>query len=763
MRFMPRLIWNSRLLQLQLGRTKPLLSRLHSTANAVSFHEVANPRALETPSMETLGSAADVSALCLQGRLKEALGMLNGIILQGTEVHSDVFRNLLQECARLDALEEGRQVHAAMVKCGIESNRYLDNTLMSMYAKRGTLEDAKQVFDGIKDRNIVTWTSMIEAYVTHGHNLEAHRCYEMMKQSGIRPDKVTFVTLLTGFTKPGLLKQGQRVHADAVRAGLELDPRVGTSLVGMYAKCGDFSKARLIFDRMQGKNVVTWTLFIAGYAQHGQVDAALELLQKMQKVGMLPNKITYTSILQGCTSPATLDQGKKIHGYIIQSGCHKDLWVVNALITMYCKCGGLKDAQKLFEDMSDRDMVTWTAMITGYAQQGFHGEAISLFQRMQREGIKPDKMAYTSVLTACAGPALLEQGKKFHQELIDSGDNLDIYLQSSLVSMYARCGSMDDAQQVFDQMRERNVVAWTAMIAGLAQHGRCKEALEYFERMKADGIKPDKVTFTSILSACAHVGLIDEGRKYLRSMFILYGVMPTAEHYSCFVDLLGRAGRLEEAESVISNMPFKAGASVWGALLSACRAHGDLIRGERAAMNVLQLDPKDAGAYVALSNIYAAAGRHQDAEKVRQVMDNRAVVKEPGQSSVVVNGQVHVFRVEDQSHPQKEEIYAELRRVTDQIKEVGYVPDTSCVLHDVDEAEKERVLCAHSERLAISYGLISTPPGTPINIVKNLRVCSDCHTASKLISKVVGREIVARDAHRFHHFVDGVCSCGDYW
>lgn len=298
---------------------------------------------------------------------------------------------------------------------------------------------------------------------------------------------------------------------------------------------------------------------------------------------------------------------------------------------------------------------------------------------------------------------------------------------------------------------------------GCAQHGRCREALEYFEQMKKEGIKPDKITFTSVLSACTHVGLVEEGRKHFRSMFVEYGIIPMGEHYSCFVDLLGRAGRLEEAEVVILSMPFKPGASVWGALLSACRVHSDVERAERAAENVLKLDPADAGAYVALSNIYSAAGRYEDAEKIRQVMDNRAVIKEPGQSWIEVDGKIHVFHVEDKSHPQNDEIYAALNRLTEQIKEVGYVPDTSFVLHDMDELQKERLLCSHSERLAISYGLISTPPGTPIRIVKNLRVCGDCHTATKFISKVVSREIVARDAHRFHHFVDGVCSCGDYW
>lgn len=713
--------------------------------------------------VETLANSRDVSVLCKTGRLKEALGIMNTMILQGTRVYSDVFRGLLQECARLRSLEQGREVHAAILKSGIQPNRYLENTLLSMYAKCGSLTDARRVFDSIRDRNIVSWTAMIEAFVAGNKNLEAFKCYETMKLAGCKPDKVTFVSLLNAFTNPELLQLGQKVHMEIVEAGLELEPRVGTSLVGMYAKCGDISKARVIFDRLPEKNVVTWTLLIAGYAQQGQVDVALELLETMQQAEVAPNKITFASILQGCTTPAALEHGKKVHRYIIQSGYGRELWVVNSLITMYCKCGGLEEARKLFSDLPHRDVVTWTAMVTGYAQLGFHDEAINLFRRMQQQGIKPDKMTFTSVLTSCSSPAFLQEGKRIHQQLVHAGYNLDVYLQSALVSMYAKCGSMDDASLVFNQMSERNVVSWTAIITGCAQHGRCREALEYFDQMKKQGIKPDKVTFTSVLSACTHVGLVEEGRKHFRSMYLDYGIKPMVEHYSCFVDLLGRAGHLEEAENVILSMPFIPGPSVWGALLSACRVHSDVERGERAAENVLKLDPDDDGAYVALSSIYAAAGRYEDAEKVRQVMEKRDVVKEPGQSWIEVDGKVHVFHVEDKSHPESEQIYVELGKLTEQIKEMGYVPDTRFVLHDVDEEQKERILFSHSERLAITYGLMKTPPGMPIRIVKNLRVCGDCHTATKFISKVVGREIIARDAQRFHHFADGVCSCGDFW
>lgn len=465
-------VLSHRLTQLQFGRATTFLSRHQSssTTDAITSPST-NPTpqfssAAESQKIETLASARDVSVLCKQGRLQEALATLNLMIQQGTRVYSDVFRGLLQECARLRSLEQGRHVHAAIIKSGIEPNRYLENTLLSMYAKCGSLTDAKHVFDTIRDRNIVSWTAMIEAFVAEGQNSQAYNCYETMKQSGFKPDKVTFVSLLNAFTNPEMLPKGQIIHREIIQAGLELEPRVGTSLVGMYAKCGDVSKAHEIFDRMGARNVVTWTLLIAGYSQEGKIDTAHELLERMQQEGITPNKITYASILQGCKNPSNLEQGKKVHGYIIQSGYENNLWVVNALITMYCKCGGLEEARKLFDALPYRDVVSWTAMVTGYAQQGFHDEAIGLFRDMQREGIKPDKMTFTSVLTACSSPAFLEQGRVFHRELASGGGKVDVYLQSALVSMYAKCGSMEDAQEVFDGMSVRNVVAWTAMITG---------------------------------------------------------------------------------------------------------------------------------------------------------------------------------------------------------------------------------------------------------------------------------------------------------
>eukprot|EP00249_Psilotum_nudum_P023602 c28935_g13_i2 orf=32-1021(-) len=329
--------------------------------------------------------------------------------------------------------------------------------------------------------------------------------------------------------------------------------------------------------------------------------------------------------------------------------------------------------------------------------------------------------------------------------------------------MYGKCGSLDDARSAFDKIPERSIASWNAMIATYAQHGYGNDALRLFRLMQLEGVMPNKITFVSILSACSHSGLVDEGYRYFASMITDFGVVPTTDHCVCMIDLLGRAGRLDEAEEFVNRMSFQPRAVGWMTLLGACKIHGDVELGKRAAEQVLDVEPQNAAVYVALSNVYAAVGMWDDVEDVRKLMVERDAKKEPGCSSIEVGSHVHEFSARERLHPQIEEILTELKRLNAQIKEEGYVPDTKLVLHDVAEDQREYLICQHSEKLAIAFGLISTPPGTLLRITKNLRVCPDCHSATKFISKITAREIVVRDSIRFHHFQDGECSCGDYW
>jgi pentatricopeptide repeat protein len=390
-------------------------------------------------------------------------------------------------------------------------------------------------------------------------------------------------------------------------------------------------------------------------------------------------------------------------------------------------------------------------------------KALELFQQMQQEGVRPNSVTFVGVLNACASVIALEEGRRVHQQIIQSGLESDVFVGSSLVDMYAKCGSIEDACRVFNKMPSRDVVTWTAILGGFAMHGHGREALKHFEQMCDEGVQPDDITFVCVLSACSHAGLVDEGMCLYASMIRDYMIPAKLEHYTCMVDLLGRAGHLQEAENMVMAMPCKPQAAAWMALLGACRIHGNVGMAECVAKRILELEPENAAVYVLLSNIYAAAGNRHLCENVERQRKERGAKKQPGRTWIEVNNEVHTFVVQGQDHPQMIEIHAELQRLSGLMHNAGYVPCTELVLDDVEEEEKVSHLCHHSEKLAIAFGLINTAPGTPLRIRKNLRVCKDCHTSTKFISKIVGRSIAVRDANRFHHFEDGVCSCMDYW
>eukprot|EP01018_Ginkgo_biloba_P030859 Gb_11981 [translate_table: standard] len=521
--------------------------------------------------------------------------------------------------------------------------------------------------------------------------------------------------------------------------------------------------AHKLFDKIIEPNVVSWTAMIAGYAQHGRVEEALKLFCRMQQAGSMPNQYTFGSVLKGCANLAAAEQGQQIHAHVVKFGLESEIFAGSALVDMYAKCRNTKDARTVFDKLRERDEVSWSGMIGAYAQNGCSEEALKLFYRMKEVGVRMSPFALSSVLRACANIAANEQGKQVHVHTIYTGLDTNVFVGSALVDMYAKCGTIEHARLVFDKLPEPNLVSWNSIIIGYAQHGYGKEVIDLFDQMQHAGMKPDEITFIGVLSACAHVGLVNKGCCYFDSMKQDHGIAPRVDHYTCMVGLLGRAGRLVEAEALIKEMPFQPDSVVWRALLSACTIHGNMEIGKRVAQCILELEPRDHASSVMLSNIYAAAGRWDEVASVRKLMRDRGVKKEAGCSWIEVKNQVHSFMVGDILHPQMEAIYAKLEKLTEQMKEAGYIPDTNFVLHDVELEEKEHSLSYHSEKLAIAFGLINTAAGTPIKIMKNLRVCGDCHAAIKFICKIVEREIVVRDTNRFHHFRDGVCSCGDYW
>ncbi|KAJ7542118.1 hypothetical protein O6H91_10G090800 [Diphasiastrum complanatum] len=700
------------------------------------------------------------SRLCQEGRLKEALHMVELMVQQTTTTPIGAYVCLLKGCSKRKALAEGKQVHALIAQSVLDSNIFLANTLVHMYSKCGSVLDAHKVFSNMPQRNVYSWTAIISAYADSGQGEKAINLFQLMQRTGLAPDKVVFVVVLKACASLAALEQGKQLHSDIIKRGFQSDVIVGSTLVDMYAKCGCTDDARELFNNMSERNVVSWNAMIAGYAQNGLGKEALALYKQMKQEGVQPNNVTFVVLLKACASLAALEQGKQLHSDIIKRGFQSDVIVGNTLVDMYAKCKCIEDARELFNYMSERDVVSWSAMIAGYAQNGLGKEALALYEQMKQEGVQPDIVTFTCVLSACASLAALEQGKQLHFDIIKRGFQSDVIVGSTLVDMYAKCGCIEDARELFNYMSERDVVSWSAMIAGYAQNGLGKEALALYEQMKQEGVQPDNVTFTCVLSACAHSRLVDEGRYVFDSMCKDHDVTPTKEHYACMVDLLARAGCWADAELFINKMPIQPDSVVWMTLLGAARNHGHVEIGRRAFDLVVKLEPKNAAPYVLLSNIYAAAGRNDELAKIRNEMKDAGLKTIHGCSWIEVDNQVHAFVVGDATHPQ---ILAELDRLAGLMKEAGYIPDLSFVLDDVEDEEKEKALCKHSEKLAIAFGLISTPPETTIRIKKNLRVCGDCHNATKIISKIVRREIIVMDANRSHHFKDGFCSCRDYW
>ncbi|XP_077240013.1 tetratricopeptide repeat (TPR)-like superfamily protein isoform X2 [Tasmannia lanceolata] len=522
--------------------------------------------------------------------------------------------------------------------------------------------------------------------------------------------------------------------------------------------------ARHLFDEMHKPRTFLWNTLIRGYVKNNLSTHAITLYQHMHQMGIRPDKFSFPFVIKACAQLISVWVGAEIHALIVKFGLAFDTIVRTELMVMYAKFGDLGSTDYLFETMRDRDLVSWNALIAVYLQNGHAGKAVNLFRRMDCAGLKPDPVTLVSVLSSCAYLGSLEIGMQIDNRIVEQGLERNVFVDNALVDMYAKCGSMEMAYQVFEKMPQRNVISWSTMIGGYAINGESEKALAMFSEMQNEGVQPNHVTLLCVLSACCHAGLVSQGWNYFNSMSKSDSkIQPRIEHYACMADLLGRSGYLNEAYDFIKSMPIEPDSGVWGALLGACTIHQNIELGQQVADMLFSLAPEAASYHVLLSNIYAAAGRWDNVEKVRQRMIDNGVKKVAAYSSVELNGEIHVFHGGDRLHPQSESIYNVLEELMKKLKSMGYVPRTSVVLHDVEMEEKETVVGTHSEKLAIAFGLISLSPESPMRVMKNLRICGDCHTFSKFVSKAVRREIIIRDKNRFHHFKAGVCSCKDFW
>lgn len=626
------------------------------------------------------------------------------------------------------------------------------------------MAQAQVIFDGILLKNSFLWNFLIRGYACNECSLKALVLYREMLSFGQKADNFTYPFVLKACGDLLLVETGRRVHSEVVVSGLESDIYVANALLAMYSKFGDMGLARMLFDRMLERDLISWNTMISGYVKNGNPRKALEVFEKMGKAELKADGTTLLGILSACAELMALKLGKEIHAYVVQkSGEICNEFLTNSLIEMYCNCKSLAYSRRLFDGVKLKDTVSWNSMIRGYEQNGDAFESLRLFCRMVMEGAEVDEVTIITILGACDQISALQFGMSIHSCLVKKGFGANIIVGTALIDMYSKCGSLSSSRRVFDEIPRKNLVSWSAMISGYGAHGQGEEAISCYHELVANNFTPDEGVLTSVLSACSHAGLVNEGKHIFNRMTIEYNVKPRLAHYSCLVDLLGRAGYVHEAYELIKTMEVKPSSDIWAALLSACRLHKNVKLAEVSAQKVFEMNPKGVGSYICLSNIYASEKRWDDVERVRAMVRSKGLKKPPGCSFVEVDKMVHRFLVGDKSHPQTHDVYAKLKDLNLRLKEAGYKPDTTSVFYDVEEEVKEKMLWDHSERLAIAFVLINTGPGTTIRITKNLRVCNDCHTVTKMISELMNREIIMRDIHRFHHFRHGFCSCGDYW
>ncbi|AEE83309.1 Pentatricopeptide repeat (PPR) superfamily protein [Arabidopsis thaliana] len=704
-----------------------------------------------------------INGLSQCGYGEKAMELFKRMHLDGLEPDSNTLASLVVACSADGTLFRGQQLHAYTTKLGFASNNKIEGALLNLYAKCADIETALDYFLETEVENVVLWNVMLVAYGLLDDLRNSFRIFRQMQIEEIVPNQYTYPSILKTCIRLGDLELGEQIHSQIIKTNFQLNAYVCSVLIDMYAKLGKLDTAWDILIRFAGKDVVSWTTMIAGYTQYNFDDKALTTFRQMLDRGIRSDEVGLTNAVSACAGLQALKEGQQIHAQACVSGFSSDLPFQNALVTLYSRCGKIEESYLAFEQTEAGDNIAWNALVSGFQQSGNNEEALRVFVRMNREGIDNNNFTFGSAVKAASETANMKQGKQVHAVITKTGYDSETEVCNALISMYAKCGSISDAEKQFLEVSTKNEVSWNAIINAYSKHGFGSEALDSFDQMIHSNVRPNHVTLVGVLSACSHIGLVDKGIAYFESMNSEYGLSPKPEHYVCVVDMLTRAGLLSRAKEFIQEMPIKPDALVWRTLLSACVVHKNMEIGEFAAHHLLELEPEDSATYVLLSNLYAVSKKWDARDLTRQKMKEKGVKKEPGQSWIEVKNSIHSFYVGDQNHPLADEIHEYFQDLTKRASEIGYVQDCFSLLNELQHEQKDPIIFIHSEKLAISFGLLSLPATVPINVMKNLRVCNDCHAWIKFVSKVSNREIIVRDAYRFHHFEGGACSCKDYW
>lgn len=526
---------------------------------------------------------------------------------QYTLLSGDACNDILDKYPDIKTL---KKLHAQIIiNQHLHSNPSIGLKLMRTYGACGQMVDTRHVFDEITNKNVVFFNVLIRSYVNNYLYYDALHVYKNMSVHGFDPDCYTYPCVLKACSGSNSLLVGLQIHCSAVKVGLDYNLFIGNGLVAMYGKCGCLKEARRVLNDMPSKDVVTWNSMVAGYAQNGRFDEALDVCREMESLRIKPDADTMASLLPSVTNTSP----------------------ENVL-----------SVKEMFLKLDNKNLVSWNVMIAVYANNSMPAEAVDLYLQMEVHGIEPNAISVASVLPACGDLSALLLGRKIHRYVERKKLQPNLRLENALVDMYAKCGSLTEARTVFDQMRCRDVVSWTSMISAYGMSGQGSDAVALFSKMLMSGLCPDSIAFVSVLSACSHAGLLEEGRYYFKIMTEQYKLVPRIEHFACLVDLLGRAGKVEEAYDLIKQMPMEPNERIWGSLVAACYIYSNMDIGILAADHIFHLAPNQSGYYVLLSNIYAKAGRWGDVKRVRKFMNSKGIKKMPG-ASVEMNDQVQII------------------------------------------------------------------------------------------------------------------------
>ncbi|KAJ1695888.1 hypothetical protein LUZ63_012586 [Rhynchospora breviuscula] len=609
-----------------------------------------------------------------RGCIQEGTELFKAMRKMNTNPDSVTFCCLLSACTSECMLTYGDQLHGLLTKYGFGSHLMVSNTLLAIYSKLQCLLDVTKLFNMMPEKNLVTWNCMISGFVQNGFIPESLYLFHKMQKHGAKPDSYTLASFLPVLSDNNL-QQCMQIHAYVVVNDIYMDAFMASALMDVYFKCKNVNLAQEVFRCSQELDVVSCSTMVSGYVLNGMCNDAIKIFRLMSVKRINPNATTLATVLPACTGLTAFKLGKEVHARILKYACENKCYVASALMDMYGKCGRLDLCQYIFDNINQKDTIAWNSMITNCSQNGEPKRALDLFREMGTGWLSFDSVTVSSALSACASIPALNHGKEIHGFITKGFLRTDLCTQSALIDMYGKCGNLELARIVFDNMPARNSVSWNNIISAHGTHGRVNDSVELFQQMKDSGFEPDHITFLGLISACGHAGEVEKGYQIFQSMIEKYAILPRQEHFACIVDLFSRAGQLDRALHFIDKMPCKKNSSIWGTILAASRVHRNLEVAELASRKLFELDPENSGYYVLMSNVNAVSGRWDGVTRVRSLMTEKAVKKIPGYSWIEVNGVSSVFSSSDRSHPEWESFHLALNGLLSVLRDEGYVPD----------------------------------------------------------------------------------------